>query len=1706
MATKWQNIYVFISSTFNDMHAERDYLVKRVFPELQEWCERRNLRLVDIDLRWGVTEQDATHNKNVVNVCLRRIDECRPFFLCFLGQRYGWIPASEDVSADTYNKYPRASEFVGKVSVTELEILHALVSPLHGEGREHDKPDWHYLPAQYSYFYFREPSYLSHLPVNPPRLRETYTDAADSQSPLDVLKNERIPATGRPLRRYHAVWKSDEVDQTPELALPLVCPSSLSVNIERWRKEWKRCADIDVEGTMIPEEGPIAERARSFNAALTRGRLGDFRVENDQEAFSLGELIVNDLKEAIIQRYPDHAEAAVDDDLQCEIDQHDEFLFSRGQGYIERSGVFDELDAYLQRTDDHRLFVLTAEGGMGKSALLARWLDRSMNGSYAQATGTTFHYRFIGASDQSSSVDALLRMLLREWRDLHGKFYEELPESAEKLRLAWPRLLKASGHSGKFVLVLDGLNQLQSGLRDLEWLPEQLPEGVKIVVSFRRGDPAAETLYKKYASAGRVVLSSVSPFDREEDRRRLIDAYLWQYLKQLDEPAIRELLSFPGGRNPLFLKVVLSELRVFGAFAGLHERIHGAFGDNPETAFEGTLRRLETDPAYTSLDAAHAVRLLFGFLSHARYGLTSDELTDLLLRYYPWSSDAATSDRVQQIRDAVYLYLRQVRPFLARREGRHDFFYESFKIAAARRYSTGPLDWHKCLAEHFERRARTPLKDVVQTCYDVRVIFDVEAALQDRLLESLSTGLLSQSDEGESPDESGGNLTQMLLELQQPFLEILSLDRSASANLIVELHEHGSAIVAQRLPRDRAEVLAAQFAARGIDAHLEAAASEVRAGWYSSDPHPYSEMLYHQVEARQWHAHVQVLSDNDFRIRCMRFFGPSFFIDYFHDFVRVGEVDATAREFVNELRLRMPINEYTQPLLAVLTGGLHQNPEEAANFLLACAKAPVEQARAIIPLRAMEEPTFDSRDEQSLAVRQAFDQALPLLLASSDKTVRWHTAHLYWTLAQAGASTLLVQTAEDESEHPLVRAEAARQLGEVDDPEVAERLQRLSTSPLYPLNEMAARSARLIQQSLRLTEPAPIDDWYQPEELPGDLTELLKSLGVNPQCVDLASYGVHSRLLVHMVLSSSMSVDTRWKEVETLHKVFRATPIHLVCSEAGGRDCSLTPIKQVAGNEIWRRIALRYFHDFKLGSEEYLQLVSEYRFVIQGVDDMEMFMKAMDAKQKGMQALDLAASVIRARAMLTNTLNKMTDTGAKVAVLITQELPGYQISRLLGADNQYDSQIAIETGGSDGTLMGNSFIEALLPDHVTPDMVHKPENLTYVMVRMPDPPGDTFGMDINYIHSIAGSLGKPIEKRGSEKPVASPAPYQPPPRDLRGADLCRSEMVRARLHRADLTGASLEEAHLRGANLAAAILEQASLRRANLFMAKLNDANLVGADLVQANLHGASLNAANLKGAKLVETILIGASLQTANLEYADLTGADLREADLKGACLTGAMLSGVKLTGAKFDTKTAWPDDFSACGQGLILTDPPLTLDVPVGGEEGMEAAILAVIAYEQGKNVRGSQLQSVAITLWERQFGAHSRNLAISLNSLLRALQDRGHHSIALPLCVRAVQIWDTQPTLDSAWLAIALNNLGLSLFKLEELEAAEQQLLRSARTNPQSPSPYYWLAKVYQSRGLEQDIEREFGAWSRYLDLGPTTEQRAMEATKRLAEING
>ena len=126
MATSamWRSRPIFITSTFRDSHAERDYLRTRVFPELEERLRQRRHHLEPIDLRWGVETVTAEHEHakemQVLKVCLAEVERSRPFLIGLLGDRYGWVPPEERMAAAA-----REAGFdrpVAGRSVTDLEI------------------------------------------------------------------------------------------------------------------------------------------------------------------------------------------------------------------------------------------------------------------------------------------------------------------------------------------------------------------------------------------------------------------------------------------------------------------------------------------------------------------------------------------------------------------------------------------------------------------------------------------------------------------------------------------------------------------------------------------------------------------------------------------------------------------------------------------------------------------------------------------------------------------------------------------------------------------------------------------------------------------------------------------------------------------------------------------------------------------------------------------------------------------------------------------------------------------------------------------------------------------------------------------------------------------------------------------------------------------------------------------------------------------------------------------------------------------------------------------------------------------------------------------------------------------------------------------------------------------------------------------------
>lgn len=117
-----RHIRVFISSTFQDMKDEREYLIKRIFPELKQIAEKRDVSLTFMDLRWGITEEEVNNGK-VVEICLREIENSIPFFIGIVGNRYGWCPTSKDLEDEILENNGKIKDYLNRhLSITEMEI------------------------------------------------------------------------------------------------------------------------------------------------------------------------------------------------------------------------------------------------------------------------------------------------------------------------------------------------------------------------------------------------------------------------------------------------------------------------------------------------------------------------------------------------------------------------------------------------------------------------------------------------------------------------------------------------------------------------------------------------------------------------------------------------------------------------------------------------------------------------------------------------------------------------------------------------------------------------------------------------------------------------------------------------------------------------------------------------------------------------------------------------------------------------------------------------------------------------------------------------------------------------------------------------------------------------------------------------------------------------------------------------------------------------------------------------------------------------------------------------------------------------------------------------------------------------------------------------------------------------------------------------
>ena len=522
-----RQIRVFISSTFVDMALERDYLVQNVFPVLRRYCEERDVAFQELDLRWGISEEESRQGK-AVDICLKEIENTQPFFIGLLGSRYGWIPNDEDrekISGNTsvFKDYPwLEEELKNGMSITEIEIQQGVLRA-EKSGEEIN-----------AYFYFRSDN--PRMPVD-----EEFKEKPGS------LAEEK-------LKNLKAVLRKEKADRVMEY--------------------------IDLE--------------------------------------SLGNLVERDFINLIDKLFPQ-------DEIPTELERdrlnQRIYLKKLCSVYINDMESEEIIDQFLKSAA--REFIVLGERGSGKSALLANWIQNRK-----EDRNEKIIYQFIGQGDEGDHTK-ILKRLIDEVKDIYklrpvtadgaATSDEETIMDSDRQKKELENLLFRILDEGKLIIVLDGLDKLSSDeAKSFKWLP-LFPDNVKFIFSSTK-----EKAVMDYFIGLNCPFMEVKPLSTEQ-RVVLIEKYLDLFGKKLYPEQISRIAGDKESENPLALKVLLDEIRVFGKFGEeLDAKINYYLNadDIPEL-FSLMLERCENTYNQTR---SNFVEEVLSFLYVAQKGLTEAEI------------------------------------------------------------------------------------------------------------------------------------------------------------------------------------------------------------------------------------------------------------------------------------------------------------------------------------------------------------------------------------------------------------------------------------------------------------------------------------------------------------------------------------------------------------------------------------------------------------------------------------------------------------------------------------------------------------------------------------------------------------------------------------------------------------------------------------------------------------------------------------------------------------------------------------------------------------------------------------------------------------------------------------------------------------------------------------------------------------------------
>jgi hypothetical protein len=732
---------VFVSSTFNDFIEERNALQRYVFPRLAELCASRQGRFQAIDLRWGVSEE-AGLDQRAVAICLDEIARCqrltpRPNFIILLGDRYGWRPLPARIEKKEFEailaKVPDAGPDSGRALLSRWYRLDENAVPAEYVllPREVEVPEGATADARKA---AQTAEYEKWRDVVEPGLRAALLAAIDGLGWAESDSRRD---------KYVASATEQEIDRgalkVKDAADHVFCFRRSITNLGELVKAIppeppKREDGVSLAEDFIDLIDPVAvrrpdeEAGRQLEDLKSRLKVKtcDYRAVWKKDRISVDHIgalpeTLDECLKLLEQADLPHTlcndvwrnlasmilaqldELGAVEAVEAEVKAHEAFGKDRCRVFVGRDKPLAAIAHYL-RADGHQPLAVIGEPGSGKSALMAKAFERA---KAAQKEGFTV-VRFIGATPGSSDGRTLLGNLCRQITREYGADESTVPTEYNDLAVEFGKRLELATAQRPLIVFLDALDQLGATdpARALSWLPPVLPDHVRLVVSAVPGD-CEGALKAKRPGLAFLTLDRMS----KKEGETALGQWLEKAGRTLRDHQREEVIAKfePEGR-PLYLKLAFEEARLWPSYDDPRRR---ALREGiPELIRENLFHRLATPASHGRMLVSHAL----GYLAASRYGLSEDELIDVLSADEELKADflrrSPRSPKVDRLPVVVWsrLYF-DLEPYLAEHAGEGAtllaFYHRQLSEAATREYlgDGEGATRHKALATYFRGKA-----------------------------------------------------------------------------------------------------------------------------------------------------------------------------------------------------------------------------------------------------------------------------------------------------------------------------------------------------------------------------------------------------------------------------------------------------------------------------------------------------------------------------------------------------------------------------------------------------------------------------------------------------------------------------------------------------------------------------------------------------------------------------------------------------------------------------------------------------------------------------------------------------------------------------------------------------------------------------------------------------------------------------------------